>query len=189
MAGQFSNLRDDDCFIVSRVKQSTQPFNYAMYAGQWKNCQPCFPVYGAVPDGQWFDSKNPDLVDIESVLKNQSYPRVGCGRDNVRLLDVNEINPDVGPNCGKWITPMDTLMTHPKQYYKELQVDRFYDLERPQESGVFWDYAVNERLAGKDAHVERYPVPLSMNPSLPTAQRSPDLNHVRRSRSNMQYTI
>src|SRR5271170_4662723 len=176
MSGFFANTKDDDCFIVSRVNQSVGPYNFQMFPGQWKNCEPCFPLYGATPDGRWYQSNDPDLVDKETILKNQSYPYVGCGRDKVRLLNSNEKNKDLKGFCNKWITPQESLMTHPKSYYRELQIDRFYDLQRPQESFVSWDYQINSKQQAKDAFVQKFPVPLSFNPSIPPSQRTPKNN-------------
>jgi len=172
MAGKFTKTFDDDCHIISRTKDNQQQVDFRLYMGQQKNCSPCLPVYGSVPTGQWYDSKNPNLVDDETILKNQSYDRIGCGRDGVWYIDVNQQNVDLNPYCGKWLTPDPTLLSLPKSYFKELEIDRFYDLQRPQQSFVQWDYAANSRLQAKDAFVQLYPTPISANPSIPPVQRS-----------------
>lgn len=174
MSGQWTRSWDDNCFINSRNIQSDAPYRYQVYMGQQKNCHRCMPTFGGVPTGQWFDSRDLKRVDIESVLKNQSYPHIGCGRDNYRGLNIYRENKDLDNYCGKWLTPMDTLMSHPKEYYKELQIDRFYDFSgmRPNENYLTWDFATDSRLQAKDGFVQRYPTPISVNMSLPSSQRS-----------------
>lgn len=174
MTGVFTRTRNDDCFINSRNIQSDAPYRHMLYMGQQKNCNRCMPVFGSVPTGNWFDSRDFKRVDTESVLKNQTYPHIGCGRDNYRILNVRTENKDLDSYCGKWLTPTQTLMTHPKEYYKELQIDRFYEFagEVPNESYLRWDYGTDTRLQAKDGFTQRYPTPISINYSLPSAQRS-----------------
>lgn len=172
MAGKFTKTFDDDCKIISRTGDNVKQFDFQLYMGQQKNCDRCFQIYGGVPTGHWYDSKNSHLVDQETVLKNQSYSRFGCGRDNVRYLDVNQQNPDADQYFSKFLSADPTLLSHPKWHYRELVVDRFFDHPRAQESHVFWDYSANSRLQAKDAFVQLYPTPISANPSIPPIQRS-----------------
>src|SRR5579863_5517781 len=114
----FSNLRYDDCFYEARVKQSVGPLYYHLYAGQLNNCQKCLPTVGPYTHGNWYDTHNKDLVDVETVLKQQNCPQAGCGRDKIHMLDVSAKNKDVYPKCSKFLDTMDTLLTHPKEHYR-----------------------------------------------------------------------
>ncbi len=173
MSGKFTRNHDDPCNIINQNNQDVQRVKYNMYQGQQKNCSPCLTPYGAVPNGRYFTSRNKHLTDIESKLKGQnSRPDFNCGREKTWFLDVTQFNVDSNPQCVKELTPIESLMTHPKEYYRELEQDRFYDLPIDNENWVFWDYSVNTRAAAKDAFVQKYPKPLSQNPALPPAQRT-----------------
>jgi hypothetical protein len=148
-----------------------------MYVGQHKNCKPCLNPYGSVPSARRDDTKNKHLIDIESKLKGQnSKPEYNCGREKTWTLDVHQPDPDFREPCNKLLVPEETLMTHPKTYYTELEIDRFYDLPVGNDRYLFWDYSVNTKSMAKDSFVQKYPKPLSMNPSLPPAQRSRNYN-------------
>jgi hypothetical protein len=106
-------------------------------------------------------------------LKGQnSRPDFNCAREKTWFLNVNQIDVDAKPWCVKALTPIESLMTHPKDYYRELEQDRFYDLPVDNDNYVFWDFSVNTRNMAKDAFVQKFPRILSQNPSLPPAQRS-----------------
>ena len=62
---------------------------------------------------------------------------------------------------------------HPKSYYKELQIDRFYDTPTgiSNDAYIHWDFSIDTHNMAKDSFVQKYPRPLSQNPSLPPAQR------------------
>lgn len=175
MSGEFTRTFDSDCMVLSRSRESVGPAHYKMSYDQNVNCDPCLNQYGSVPNKYLYLAKNKNQVDIESVLQGSTYNYIGCGnRDAVRLISPAQgQNQNINPTCNKWLTPQDTLMTTPKSYYTELQIDRFYDLERPNYSEVFFDTSVNTRLAAKDSHITRFPVPISLNPSLTPAQRTP----------------
>jgi hypothetical protein len=172
MSGQFTKSFDDDCKIISRVKESHRPGQYALNTIAQSNCGNCMNPYGSVPNAYWNNSLNRNIVDAESVLLQHSYPTIGCGRDRIYLLNTNERNVDLKPFCNKFLIPEDTLLSFPKDYYRELQIDRFYDLQRPQESFVHFDFSQNTRQISKDTFIQRMPTPISVNPSLPNLQRS-----------------
>jgi hypothetical protein len=178
MSGKFTRNYDQPCSIIQHLHQSIRPAQYNMYAGQYKNCRPCLNSYGSVPTGRYNDSKNKHLVDIESKLKGQSTPDYDCGREKTWDLDVYQPDPDFRAPCSKLLVPEESLMTLPKSYFTELQIDRFYDLPIDNDDWVYWGDSVNTKQMAKDAFVQKYPKPLSINPSLPPAQRSKFNNQI-----------
>jgi len=173
MSGRFTRNHDQPCNIIRDTRQSSRPGFYNMYTGQHRNCDPSLTPYGSVPTGRRDDTNNPSFIDIESkLLRQNSNPEFDCGREKMWHLNVNQRDPDYRKPASKLLVPEHSLMTHPKAYYTEAQIDRFYDLPIDNERWVFWDYALNTKTAAKDAHVIKYPRLLSHNPALPPAQRS-----------------
>jgi hypothetical protein len=171
MSGKFTRLKYDDCFFNSRVSQSVGGLYYNLYKGQMKNCGKCLPFIGTQIHGDRFDSKQPNQVDIETAMWRASYP-FGCGRDKIHYLNIRQPLLDVYPTCSKFIDDMPTLLTHPKEHYRELEVDRFYDLHRDPAAFIHWDYPMNTQQQAKDNFKVRYPVPIDENPSFPPGQRN-----------------
>jgi hypothetical protein len=135
------------------------------------NCGKCLPFIGKQIKGDRFGSKQPNQTDIETSLWRASYPW-GCGRDGVHVLDMKQKNYDTYSTCPKFLDEIDSLLTHPKEHYRELEVDRFYDLHRDPASFIFWDYAVDTKLQAKDNYRTRYPTPIDQNVSMPPGERS-----------------
>ena len=69
----------DCCKYAQNVKQSTAPLSYQLYFGANENCSRC--VYDKI----WF-KQDPEIVDIESELRNQTRPLSNCS--------INKYNPD-----------------------------------------------------------------------------------------------
>jgi len=176
MSGKFTRLKYDEPYFRTRVAQSVAPMCNRLYVGQKRNCNKCLPLIGSYYKGDRFDSKNPDQVGIETVLKRQSRP-YGQARDGIHYINVRRYNYDVPTVCPKFKDSMPTSLTHPKEHYREMEVDRFYDLHRDQSSWVYWDTSMNTKLAAKDNYRPKYPLPLDVNSSLPIGQRTYKNSH------------
>lgn len=177
MSGQFSNLHYDESFFLSRLDQSVKPLQYRLYVGQKRNSNKALPLYGPYYKGDRFDSKNYNQVDIETRLKRQNRP-FGSGRDRIHLVNIKQKNRDVPTVGPKFMNASDSLLTHPKQHFRELSVPNYWwDLQRPQSAFIYWDVSQNTRLAAKDAYRTKWPKPLDMNSTLPPGQRSYKNSH------------
>ena len=69
--GSSNRLPYDECAYAQKLHDSTTPFQYRTYAGAYENCDKC------KLDKFWrpFD---PEIVDVESELKNISRPATKC---------------------------------------------------------------------------------------------------------------
>ncbi len=69
--GSSNRLVYDECAYAQKLGDSTSPFQYRTYMGAYENCDKC--KY----DKFWrpFD---PEIVDVESELKNISRPATKC---------------------------------------------------------------------------------------------------------------
>ncbi len=171
MAGQFTRSKYDEPYFLARINQSVAPMHNRLYVGQKRNCNKCLPLTGSYYFGDRFDSKNPNQVNIETVLKRQNRPW-GSARDRVHWINPKMHNFDVPTVCSKFNDQMPTLLTHPKEHFKEIVLDRFYDLQRDQSAFIFWDTAQNSRLNAKDNYKVKYPILIDINSSLPPSQRN-----------------
>ena len=54
-------------------------------------------------------------------------------------------------------------LTHPIQNYKELSIDRFYDLDRNAQKPIFWNFSINSKLEAIDNYVMDCPVPMKQD--------------------------
>jgi hypothetical protein len=176
------------------VLQSTAPLEWALEPGQISHCQPCDVSYGSVPARNRFVAPkisriaakamgvsareanqmwSSEITDIESLLRQQHsqassgerdgvYPRAHAMRDQLQE-----------PVCSSKLTSESTLLTLPREHFRELGTDipRMFTRERQATDFLDPRYAIDTRNQAKDSYVPKYPKPLDPNPTLPPAQR------------------
>ena len=101
------------------------------------------------------------LVDVESVLSNRNVRTSKCKDGNVNTVrpqNVKTINPRV---CENDAFPRNSRLSHPAYNYKEMPMNRFYNLHRNPQANIFYDFAKNTVLEAKDNYI--YPVPIVGN--------------------------
>ena len=178
--GKSTNLRYDDLYITEDIQQSTAPIQSVLDPNRVKNCDQCLSLNGPIPSlGGWADSipiSNPgltpmqELTDIDSIMSNRNVKATKTRRGNVNDVDVFKYKMYNSKECNKFLDPTNSLLTTPKQLYREMSINRFYDFNQNPQTNIYWNGTVNSQLEAKDNYDYPYPYSLNNPTNVPTAQ-------------------
>ena len=171
--GFSSRLGYDKCAYEDRVKESTDPLSYRLYSGYVKNCESCLSTLGprSTFHGDDVTAAQPqDQTDIESILTKRNMRTTKCKKDEINSVDVTKItNINHTKACNNFLNSDSTKLSYPVYNYRELAINRFYNLDRNPQLPIFWNFASNSRLEASDNYKPQIPV-LWTDKSLPTVQ-------------------
>ena len=178
--GASTNLRYDNQYITEDIQQSTAPLQSVLDPNRVKNCDQCLSLNGPIPSlGGWADStplKNPgltpmqELTDIDSIMTNRNVKATKTRRGNVNDIDVFKYKTYNSKLCNKFLDPNPTILTTPKQLYREMSINRFFDFNQNPQVNLYWNDTVNSQLEAKDNYDFPYPYSLNSPLNVPTAQ-------------------
>jgi hypothetical protein len=107
------------------------------------------------------------LTDVESILTNRNLPTSKCKNGEVNPINVNDFPlQHMGP-CNSFLDPMASRLSYPPYNYREMPMDRFYNLPQNPQEPIFWDFAVNTKLEMKDNFVYDIENVRMTDPTLP----------------------
>jgi hypothetical protein len=69
--------------------------------------------------------------------------------------------------CNDFLDPIASHLTNPPQNYREMAINRFYDLPTHPQANIFWDFAVNTHLESIDNYREPIKKLMPFDPALP----------------------
>jgi hypothetical protein len=180
--GLSTNLRYDNQYITEDIQQSTAPLQSVMDPNRIKNCDQCLSLNGPIPSlGGWGDSiaiSNPgltpmqDLTDIDSVMSNRNVKATKIRRGNVNDVDVFKYKTYNSKECNKFLDPTNSLLTTPKQLYREMSINRFHNFNQNPQVNLYWNDTVNTQLEAKDNYDFPYPYSLNNPQNVPTASKN-----------------
>lgn len=162
--GASTGLEFDEPCYVDRLNESTNPMAYRLNPDQIKSCSSCFSGFG--PRGSSYGvstlvgntvAPKQDLVDLESVLSNRNVPTSRCKNGRVNPVNVTKFASRHAARCNRFLDPLDTHLTNPPRTYRELSINRFYDLPKDPQSVIFVPFARDTIMEAKDNHHERIP--------------------------------
>lgn len=176
--GHSTRLSYDDCAYDDKLVESVGPLQYRMDANRIYNCDACFAPFGprseygvSMPiDNEPAVSQASDLVNIESILTNRNLLNSRCKKNEINPIDVTQFklkNPRV---CKQFINPLSSRLSDPSANYRDLSINRFYDLNKNPQANIFWDFAANTSLEAKDNYVSDIPRPWCNMRSLPKSR-------------------
>lgn len=183
--GYSSREKYDKCYNNEQIERSVGPLLYRLNPNQVNNCDSCLSVFGPRASGGtnrgvmgYGDSsatgKNMTapaqaLVDVDSVLSNRNVIKSRCKDGDVNPVDVSKFTLSHARICSDYLSPISSALTHPASNYRELYIDRFYDLgASPQNLGViFFDGAINSSLEARDNYRIRIPNLLQYDATMP----------------------
>jgi hypothetical protein len=167
----------DDCYNVDRLRESTGPLGYRLNGNYNNNCNSCLSTLGPRSGYMGNDvsttvsvntpARAQYITDVESILKNLNVPQSKCKTGKVNNIDVNKFSLKHANVCNKFLDPMASRLTYPAATYRDMAINRFYDLNQDPQVNIFWDASTNTRLEAKDNFMEQLPKPRLDN-SLPT---------------------
>lgn len=173
--GHSSKLQYDECYYEDRVKESTSPMKYRLNENYSHNCNSCLstmgPRSGYMGVGVSTTVGHPQataqyVTDTESILKNLNVKSSRCKTGKVNDIDITKFKLKHAPVCNKYLDPIASRLSYPAATYRDMAVNRFYDLPLDPQANIFWDFSTNSRLEAKDNFMESLPKPMKDN-SLP----------------------
>ena len=176
MIGHASRMTYDRCFYEDELAQSVGPLLYKMNPNQINNCDACLSVFGPRSGHNGYGNSTTvghttapaqDLVDVESILLNRNVIASKCKDGKVNDIDVTKFQLQHARICNDYLDPVATHLTNPSANYREMAINRFYDLPTHPQANIYYDSAVNTQLESKDNYKERVPRGKRYDPSLP----------------------
>lgn len=165
--GHSSRLSYDSNTYNDRLIESTDPLLYRVNRNHMYNCENCLSVLG--PRGC---NRNPaisrvnqngiapaqELTDLESLLTNRNVPLSKSRVAHVNPVDVTQFKLYHNRICNDSLNPENTRLSYPAALYRDVSVNRFYDLNQNPQEPIFWDFSVDTRLEAKDNFNPNVPV-------------------------------
>ena len=164
------------CYYTDRLSESVSPLLYQLNPNQINNCNACLSVFGPRSGHNGYGdstsvghttSPAQDLVDVESILSNRNVIASKCKDGKVNDIDVTKFQLQHARTCNDFLDPLATHLTNPPQNYREMNINRFYDLGASPQMNIFWNFAINSQLEAKDNYRERVVSNVRFDPTLP----------------------
>jgi len=170
--GHSSRLDYDVNYYKDRLQESTDPLLYRVDRNQMYNCNNCLSILGPrgsnlnpaisrVNQGGYAPAQ--DLADLESILSNRNVPLSKDRLAHVNPVNVTKFKLYNNTICNDTLNPENTRLSYPASMYRDISINRFYDLPQNPQEPIYWDASVDTRLEAKD----------NFNPNVP--QLWPDL--------------
>jgi hypothetical protein len=165
--GHFSKLKYDEQAYADHLDESVQPLNYILNTNYMQNCNQCLSTLGPRSSymGQSVSSHvgfptatSQKLVDVESILQNRNVKASKARRDNVNPINVTKYGVKHQRICNDYLNPLSSRLTLPASNYRDMAINRFYNLNRNPQVNVFYDFSVNTKLEAKDNFIQEIPV-------------------------------
>lgn len=177
--GTSSKLQYDPSFIRDDIEQSVAPIQSILDPNRVKSCSQCMTLNGPRPGKNGYGDNTAipleksltpaqDLTDIDSIMKNLNVKASRDKRGMVNNIDVFKFKTYDTKICDRGLDPLSSIATYPKQLYREMSINRFYDLNINPQTNIYYDWAVNSQLEAKDNYDNPYPYFLDGDYSLPT---------------------
>lgn len=170
--GHSSRTGYDPCFYRDKLYESTSPLLYRTDPNSIYSCSDCLSTLGPRTSARTFAKGNAvstytghdvansqHLVDIESILSNRNVWISRCKTGKVNDVDVTKFKLQHQRLCNNFLDPLSSRLTYPAQNYRDVAVNRFYNLDRHPQEPIFWDFATNTKLEAKDNFIEELPRP------------------------------
>lgn len=178
--GYSTRLPYDDCAYNDRLFESVGPLKYILNPDRIFNCDACLSTLGPrsgymgygdsmVVENEPAVSQNERMVDVESILTNRNVPTSKCRRNELNPIDVTKFPLKHPRICGDYLNPMASRLSYPPATYRDVGINRFYNLVKNPQVNIYNDTAINTTLEAKDNFIDRIPEIWATYPSLPQA--------------------
>lgn len=147
----------DEQAYSDKLVESVGPGNYILNTNRIYNCAECLPTIGPRSSRSTVSTAAPhtyamsqQLTDIESILTNRNVILSKTKNGKVNNIDIDKINMHHLKLCDNGLNPMSSKLSFPVQNYRDLPVNRFYDLQKNPQEAIFWDFSANTKLEATD---------------------------------------
>jgi hypothetical protein len=96
-------------------------------------------------------------------LININIKRSKLKKGRVNDIDINKFEYKHFPNCKKSMETIQSRMELPAMMYKDVGIDRFYDLPKNPQRNIFWDFSIETRNDAKDKYMPQKPKQIDNN--------------------------
>jgi len=161
--GHSSRLPYDKCAYPDRLKESVGPLSYRVNVNQIHNCNRCLNANGAGPraTGMGFGNSTltkgeagpapfEDIIDVDSIMSNRNVKTSKCKRGHVNPINLTKKKVHNYNLCNNNNNPEFTRLSYPSSNYRDISVNRFYNLLHDPQQNIFYDMGHNSRLEAKD---------------------------------------
>jgi hypothetical protein len=182
--GHSSRLPYDESAYQDKLKESVGPLLYKLNANSIHNCKACLSTvgprskYGAsVPENTCINeiapSQSPEIVNIESILTNRNIVSSKNKKYGVNPLNVSKLNTRNVRLCENYLDPISSKLSYPAANYRELGINRFYDLNKNHQNIIYMEDAIDTHLEAIDNYIVDLPELWDQNAGMPTAEPVP----------------
>lgn len=171
---------DAPCAYKDKVAESTGPLQYMMDTNKIYNCDGCLSTLGprsgfmgfgvATPTGNVpAVAQTPKMVNIESILTNRNVPTSKCKKDEANPVNVLKFPVKHPRVCNEYLNPESSLLSYPAANYRDIGINRFYNLPKPGNSyaNIYKSVAENTTLTLLDNFFDEIPSIWANRPSMP----------------------
>ena len=159
--GYSSRIPYDDRSYKDKVFESTGPLQYRVNENYNYNCDACTSTFGPrsgyMGHGVSMPIKNKpavsqaeELVDIDSILSNRNVLKGRDRSSHFNHVDVTKFKLEHPRLCNNYLNYKSSRLSHPAATYREMAIDRFYNLNKNPQENIFYDFAENTSLTAKD---------------------------------------
>jgi hypothetical protein len=176
MFGHSSRLPYDTCAYPDKLQESTDPLSYRLNKNYIHNCNRCLNSNGAGPRtstlGFGGSTVYPvghapfnDLVDVDSVCRNLNVKTSKCKRGKLNPVNLTKSAKQDYKSCGNYTHPEYSRLSYPAANYRDMSVNRFFNLHHDPQETIFFDFSHNTKLEAKDNFKPDIPVQWAENVS------------------------
>ena len=160
--GHFSRLSYDKNAYEDKLQEGTSPISYRLNHNQIHNCKRCNNTNGSGPlatSRLGFGnstiintSSTPanDLVDIDSIMSNRNVKISKAKKGKLNTINLTKYKNHDYELCGNFTHPEYSRLSYPKYNYRDMAVNRFYDLIYDPQEVIFYPYSHNTQLEATD---------------------------------------
>lgn len=110
-------------------------------------------------------------VDVESILSNRSVLQSKCKDGNFNDIDVTKVKLQHVPQCNSNLDPVATRLTDPASGFREIAINRFYDIPSNPQNHIFYDFGINTSQEAKDNYWAPVDKPFDQSAAFPKPQK------------------
>lgn len=171
--GESTRLSNDIETLKKDSLSSLGPSLYTQDIQKVVNCDRCLTVDGNGPRtsqgsysyGVSTFSNNPlhptfESVSVENMLSGRESTSKGLKGGRVTTINMNKYTQKLNHKniCPKILNPITSSLNMPVKSFREMTINRFYDLNLPIElTDSRFSYGRTTRMEAKDNHVEKMP--------------------------------
>lgn len=174
--GHSSRLPYDVCAYPDKLEESVAPGEYRLNPTKIHNCNKCLSTLGPRSSYMGFGDSSvvgfpiapsQAQVDLESILTNRNVKNSKCKKGRVNPIDVTQMNLDHAKICDHTLDPMSSRLVYPPQTFREMAINRFYNLPKDPQANIFWNFEIDSKLEAKDNFVPEIYMPSDNDKTLP----------------------